>query len=260
MSNSYSDNYYSPDLLTCLNPSIRNLQGLELITEHHAISSDSYKQRVNKTFINSHLGKFNEYKNNEDGSIFRIVILHPNKSEAITGADLIYEQYDIERKQVRIVAIQYKVWEKGVLYFSQSGSLNNQIKRMKGCFCDDNYCCDENKKNSSVDLFRLPYCSAFLRPTDKLQNPNSLITSGFHVPICKIDSIKTQTHQGDKLEYKNVAECSIKSQTFEELFNLEKIGSRWLSIVELEKLYRQSAILEPNRNIILYAQTELKIR
>lgn len=47
---------------------------------------------------------------------------------------------------------------------------------------------------------------------------------------------------------------SLKTVTFEELFDTEMIGSRWLDINELEIFYKQNKVLEPKEKISLYAQ------
>lgn len=59
-----------------------------------------------------------DYKIAKD-RFLRIRLLHPDKAEHILGADLIYEQYDVDTEKVRIAVLQYKTWENGVLYFSQ---------------------------------------------------------------------------------------------------------------------------------------------
>jgi len=41
---------------------------------------------------------------------------------------------------------------------------------------------------------------------------------------------------------------------FEELFNANMLGSKWLTYEELEKLYREHKILEADEHIIIHAQ------
>ncbi|HEX7902631.1 MAG TPA: hypothetical protein VF487_02050 [Chitinophagaceae bacterium] len=242
------------DLKMLLKTEFNAFLNLERVTESQAILNDTYLNRADKIWVENHLGKFNTYRSRDDKSIFRVAVLHPNPSEAISGADLIYEQYNEENKKVRIVAMQYKIWENEILYFSQSGNLEGQLKRMEKCFCCSNLCSDgKNVKVTSLD-YRFPYCCAFLRPTDKLQNPNKLITSGYHLPICKVNDVKTKGYKDYTIQLNNIKKSAIKTQTFEELFDAELLGSRWLEKKELEDLYRRTKVLEPSQRIILHAQ------
>lgn len=170
---------------------------------------------------------------------------------------MIYEQYDESKKMVRIVAIQYKIWENQVLYFSQSGNIQQQLSNMKKCFCDRKYCVDDNGNRVSQRQYRLSYCMAFLKPTDKLQDPKKPITSGYHLPICKVDSLKEATKKDYKLTGQKIKKQSVKASSFEELFDSEMLGSRWIKIKDLEKFYKKNKVLEPSERIILYAQGTL---
>ena len=242
------------DLKMLLRPEFDRFLELRRVTENQAILRDAFRKRPEKIWIDTHLGKFNTYVDKENHTVFRVAVLHPNPSEAITGTDLIYEQYDESTEKVRIVAIQYKIWENEVLYFSQAGNLNDQLKKMAKCFCGDNYCKDSSGNNISTAQYRLPYCCAFLKPTDKLQNPNKLTTTGYHLPICKVDSVKQKALREYMISLGSISQTAIKAQTFEELFNAEILGSRWLDKQELEELYRKTKVLEPSERIILYAQ------
>lgn len=235
-----------------------NILGLVRITESNALMHDIDSKKITHTFINSYLGKFKEYLNREDDSIFRVTVLHPDVPEIITGADLIYEQYNTTGDKVRIAAIQYKIWQNNRLYFSKAGNLITQLGKMKNCFCDDRYCLDECGEPYSKSQFRLPYCTAFLRPTDKLQDPSKLVTTGYHVPVCKIEAMRESGILNTKMELKDIRTISLKTQSFEELFNAQMIGSRWFTISELEKLYQKSNLLKLSDKIILYAQNAPK--
>ena len=247
------------ELKAALKLSPDSILNLERIFEGQAISSDSARDRANSLFVKNHSGKFkyNEYRNKDNGSIFRVQVLHPNPTEAILGADLIYEQYSVSSELVRIAAIQYKLWEDDVLYFSEAPSLEAQVKKMESFFCSGNYCSDEKGERCSFDHFRLPYCSAFLRPTDKLQNTNKLVTSGCHLPICQINRLKESTNRSYKLTRNGIKNASVNTVSFEKLFNDEMIGSRWLGIEELEKLYRKGKIIEPQQKIIIHVQNAI---
>lgn len=258
----YPEDEDKPDALTkefrqlqaLLNKEEQVILGFEKITEDEALRHDIVAERANKVFIKSHLGKYNVYKDKEDGTVFQIAILHPNQKEKITGADLIYEQYDVENKRVRIAAIQYKIWDRRVLYFSQASNALQQIKKLEKCFCDQKFCTDGKGSNFSLEKFRMPFCVAFLRPTDKLQNPRNLITSGFHLPICKIEKIKEYGYRNEIIRWEQLKNTAINSYTFEELFNAEMVGSRWLEVSELERFYQHSGVLEDSQNLIIHAQ------
>jgi hypothetical protein len=245
------------ELNTMIKFQIKPILGLEEVTENQAIIYDSEAARKSHTFVKSHLGKFQEFYNYERDAIFRVAVLHPNPSEAVTGTDLIYEQYNELASHVRIVALQYKVWQDGVLYFSSASNLDDQLKKMSKCFCEDNFCKDDKGNNVCMDGFRLPYCVAFLKPTDKLQNPKNLITSGLHVPVCIIDKLKTPTSKGVKLERIHIQNASLNSGSFEDLFNRQMIGSKWMKVEDLENFYQQSKVLSSSGKIVLYTQTAM---
>lgn len=106
----------------------------------------------------------------------RIRLLHPDKEEHVSGADLVYEQYNILTDEVRFLFLQYKTWDDGTIYISQHKNLIPQLKKLENVLCKSN-CCDKPIDNTDLTDFRLPYCTAFLRPTDKLQHQNSKMVS-----------------------------------------------------------------------------------
>jgi len=222
---------------------------LEKNSENQLIFRDAYK-------ANNHLPLLAESKNKKtfqlsNSNLLTVRVLHPEKSEYITGADLLYERYDKKINTVQIVLIQYKIWEKQKMYFSDDRMLK-QLEKMERFICRNGIC--ECKSNNS---YRFPCCSAFLRPTDKLQNPNQALRStGEHLPICHIDECISQTNRGAKvLEYKNIKKVSLSQEIFEELFNQGKIGSRPLSLRELAELYKDTSILsDKDHKVLLYAQ------
>jgi hypothetical protein len=77
---------------------------------------------------------------------------------------------------------------------------------MKFFTCDKNFCNSASSENS----YRFPCCSGFLRPTDKLQNADQkFISTGEHLPICKIEDCKTKGKNGGSLlEYEKIKEVS----------------------------------------------------
>lgn len=187
-----------------------------------------------------------------DRKYLRIRLLHPDKPEHLTGADLIYEQHDEEREMIRVVFLQYKIWEKGILNLSSIKNLDRQLNRMKKCLCDNGYC-DSDILEEDIREFRFPYCCAFLRPTDKIQEQNErLVSSGIHIPICLIDRLKIS--EGNRLEKKNLKFSTLTQEYFEHLFNRGFIGSRWMKESKLEEFYKSYKILDSDESIIFYAR------
>lgn len=198
--------------------------------------------------------KSSDYKVSEN-RVIRVRLIHPNDGEQSMGADLIYEQYDPENKKVRFLMVQYKIWDGELLYWSQAKNLDPQLKKMSDNLCSNGYCTCENGNNFTSN-FRYPFCSAFLRPTDQLQYKDSPFTSsGMHIPICKIESVTVESKDGNKiLKKKNMRETSLSQKVFEENFNFNQIGSRWMSYEEAEKLYKEHKILENDERIIVHVQ------
>ena len=158
-------------------------------------------------------------------------------------------------KKVRFAMVQYKIWDGELLYWSQAKNLEPQLKKMEDNLCKNGYCLCEDGKNYSTK-YRYPYCSAFLRPTDKLQYKDSKFTSsGMHIPICKINSVTVETKEGNKiLKKQNMKETSLSHKVFEENFNYNQVGSRWMTYQEAEKLYKDHKILESDQRIIVHVQ------
>lgn len=185
----------------------------------------------------------------------RVRVLHPDKPEYATGADLIYENYwDAGTVQlVRFAALQYKVWRNKTLYID--GRAQKQLEKMETTFCGKTFC-DEGKDNRRKDTYRLPYCSAFLRPTDELQSEDaSLLSTGCYAPICVVKRQQQPTSKGNSVLYsKNIRSEAVTHKVFEEVFNINMMGSRWITYGELEQLYHDTNILEPDEHIIIHAQ------
>lgn len=189
-----------------------------------------------------------------DNNLLTIRVLHPEIPEHITGADLVYERYDNNTNTAVIALVQYKIWENKKMYFSENASnarMLGQIDKMKNFLCNKGIC-----KNNNKNKYRFPCCSAFLRPTDKLQSPNqAFISTGEHLPICHIEDCITTYPNGTRvLEYDNVRKISLSHNMFEELFNQGKIGSKPLSLEELADLYKDSSIISKKDRMLLYAQ------
>lgn len=218
-------------------------------TEHQLITRDAYN--IDRDIPVMFKGKATIDYELPNKNNLRIRILHPDNPEHITGADLIYENHDKSNEEVSLVFIQYKIWENKKLYLSDKRMMK-QIGRLKSNTCNKGLCtCNDTNQN-----YRFPYCTSFLRPTDALQSANQkLISSGEHLPICKIDLVKeTGINGGELLSYKSIKGSSISGYLFEELFNREKIGSKKLSYKELKNFYKGMEIIKSKESVLLYAR------
>ncbi|KPH12969.1 hypothetical protein [Chryseobacterium sp. ERMR1:04] len=219
-------------------------------SEHKSLNHDFYLRSRDDYFGKPiyETDNFKDYQINKN-KILRLRLLHPDKDEAILGVDLIYEHFDMEFEIVRFAHMQYKTWNNSVLYESASSNMRAQLLKMKDHICDSSFC---DGHESSPSEYRFPYCSAFLRPTSKLQANNSkLVTSGYHVPLCQ--ALKLLDKDG-KLTKLSIKDKSIKGSIFEELFVSNIAGSRWISIDELEKFYEDKGIASNLNTIRIHAQ------
>lgn len=166
------------------------------------------------------------------GNKLRIKLYHPTRPEFVLGSDLTYEVYDTNTALMRFVHLQYKTFDRGKLYFSRTG-LRGQMDRLHQNFCQRGYC-RAIKKNNAVK-YRLPFCSAFLRPTDKIQLNNiKLNTTGVHIPVCSaFELADKQTHLSSKDCYSH----GVSNRIFEEMFCNGHLGSGWMSIDKVRKAY-----------------------
>ena len=181
----------------------------------------------------------------------RIRLLHPDKPEHISGADIIYEKHNIKKLTMRIAAIQYKLWDNKQLY--QEPRMSSQLNKLHKLFCLKDMCTCSNG-----DTYRFPCCSAFLRPTDKIQKGSQrLLSSGLHVPLCKINELwETGSHGGTKLTYKGIKKSSLSGEMFEALFNSGKVGSREFPSYEIERFYKENEIFEHNERIVIHVREQ----
>jgi hypothetical protein len=238
--------------IASLEAAIENLKPRRL-SEHRILERDFCK--IDRT----HLGAEKHFETDDyidykiaNDRYLRVRLLHPDKPEHILGADLIYEQFSVETEKVRIAVLQYKTWDNGVLYFSQSNNIEAQLLKLKANLCDKDFCKQPAHLNGQLD-YRFPYCCAYIRPTDKLQNSDSkMISQGIHIPVCSALQIKNDN--GNKIEKNQVRHSTLTHEVFENLFNHSFIGSRWIAITELEEFYRDKKILEPDRSFKLYAK------
>ncbi len=184
----------------------------------------------------------------------RIRVLHPDKPEHTRGADLIYEFCDQESRIARIALLQCKIWDGHTLRFSDAKNLDAQLQRLSSVSCEQELCNCPNFEQPPKG-YRLPYCAAFLRPTDRLQRPDAtLVSSGTHVPVCVARTVSLESTGGRALRRDPLRGRSVSQRLFEELFNRGMLGSRWLPYQEIEALYREHRILDSDQRIIVYAQ------
>jgi len=183
------------------------------------------------------------------GRLMRIRVAHETQIEAINGADLMYEHHLCEKKLVKIAAVQYKILTDGK-YVDKSKKLKSQLDRLKNCFCD-NLPCHSEETNKFGHFYKLPECTAFLRPTYRLQNPKSTVLSrGFYLPVCLVNKI---------WDTKPIKEESVDGQVvrhamFEDLFNAGLLGSRWLTIEQLDQVYKSHKVLEASETSVVHVK------
>lgn len=218
-------------------------------TEGQLIFRDSHV--INKNLPGLGTGK--AYRDFElaDDKILRMRVFHPDKMEHISGADFIYERFNKKTRKVNIILVQYKIWEDREMYVSDE-RMQKQLNRMK-CFSCDNKLCNSRQQDNK---YRFPCCTSFLRPTDKLQNPEqTFMSTGEHIPICKINDYKSKGKYGaDVLKYKDIKEISLASDLFQELFNRGKIGSCEMDHEELQELYEKTNLMKSDDTLLFYAQ------
>jgi hypothetical protein len=186
-----------------------------------------------------------------DENVLRVRVLHPDVPEHVSGADIIYERHAPYEEKANLVVVQYKIWEGKVLHLSDT-RMQAQLKKLQTFACNGGLC----KDISGATSFRFPFCSAFLRPTDKLQHPDQkFISSGEHLPICRIDACSTQSSRGGSLlEYEHIRETSLSGEAFVYLFTSGKVGSRSLTYAELAGLYSRFRIASESDHLVIYAQ------
>jgi hypothetical protein len=218
-------------------------------SENQLIFRDAYNVERNLPAIQS--GRASRDFELPDGNVLRVRVLHPDRPEHVSGADIIYERHSPMEEKASIVAVQYKIWNDKVLRLTDPRMID-QLAKLKRFMCANGTCGQDESDNT----YRFPCCAAFLRPTDKLQKTDQkYFSTGEHLPICRIDECKTETARGKPaLEYRNMRNVSLSSEMFEYLFNKGKIGSRLLSYAELKTLYADYLIESAEDHVVIYAQ------
>lgn len=183
------------------------------------------------------------------GRFMRIRIVHETKVEPINGADLIYEHHDLVSGRVRIAAVQYKIL-RDERYVRKSDQLKAQLTRLEDCFCKALPCKINNDPENLV--YRLPTCVAFLRPTYKLQSTKSSVLSrGFYLPVC---AVQTLWKSSSEISEESANRQVVRQAMFEDLFNANLLGSRWLTVQELDTIYKSQKILEPFETSLVHVK------
>jgi hypothetical protein len=126
---------------------------------------------------------------------------------------------------------------------------------MRTAFCDSGFC---NKPANIGDdeRYRLPYCSAFIRPTDKRQTKDAWqVTHAWQVPICEALQKFETTRDGHKvLHSKLISNCAVTQDAFQDFFNRGMLGSRWMNVDNLNKFYSAIGIPDDLDRVVIHAQ------
>jgi hypothetical protein len=140
---------------------------------------------------------------------------------------LVYEHYDVEDETVRLALIQYKLWDGRSL--SQDPGMEKHLRKLWAVTCKGELCSGPDDR--ALWRYHLPHCAAFLRPTDRLQEPNSaLISSGLHIPMGAVNFSWTDTGKDGKALKRATAEGNaVSHRVFEELFNCSLLGTKKLA-------------------------------
>jgi len=221
------------------------------VSEHKILERD-FSLEPKHEFFKKKLYETDNYKDYDlsENRVLRLRMLHPDREEAIIGADLIYEFFDLLKEEVRFIHLQYKTWDEQVLYLNQ-GSIKEQLTKLQLNVCRAGLCSDENGAKFPNN-YRLPYCSAFFRPTNKIQSVDSALHSvGNHIPVCEV--LKIMQNE-PKLTRKNMRGNFLTSDNFMDLFIGNILGSRWIRLTSLEKYYEEKDILSLTNSIRVHAQ------
>lgn len=218
-------------------------------SEHQLIFKDAY--HAENYLPARRFGRgYRDFELPED-RVLRVRVLHPDIPEQVTGADLIYERHDPKLRKASMVAVQYKIWEDRTLYLSDP-RMATQLERLSRFLCKRGLC----SQGTDADGFRFPHCSAFIRPTDKLQNAgHKFFSTGEHLPICRIQQCKgLGARSAEVLTYDRIKDVSVTGDMFEYLFNRGKLGSRLLDYDELDTFYQDHSLDFGESTLLIYAQ------
>ena len=178
------------------------------------------------------------------GRSLRLRILHPNRPEHISGADVVYEFCDDQREMARFAFVQYKMWDAEKI--SNSRIDDRQLKKLRTKLCKARFC---TRKKKGSTCFRMPYCSAFLRLTNMLQPEDTRhVSAGRFTPVCMV-----QTEGRGSLSRSDLETRDLSSDIFESAFAEGLAGSDWLPYTTVERMYRDCEILKRTDRLVIYA-------
>lgn len=225
----------------------------EISRESHSENQLIFRDAYNAERNLPEMGTGKAYKSFKlpSGNVLRVRVLHPDKPEHVTGADIIYERHAPYDAEASVVVVQYKIWEERNLRLNDA-RMKAQLNRLENFVCKNSLCsCPEGDES-----YRFPYCAAFLRPTDRLQKADQkLISSGEHIPICRIASCVEKSVRGtDTLTFDSMRGTSLSYEAFEYLFNAGKIGSRMISYIELIEIYKKYEVATSDSHVVIHAQ------
>ncbi len=145
------------------------------------------------------------------------------------------------------------MWNNRELHYDER--MGKQLKRLQKAFCQRQFC-KPSLHSKRANAYRLPFCAAFLRPTDKLQSPDStFVSTGYHIPVCVVErSWKDRERGGKVIESKNIRSEAVTHRVFEELFNANMLGSGWITYDDLERLYHETKVLDAKERIVIHVQ------
>ena len=192
--------------------------------------------------------------------VMRIRFTHETKAEDIAGVDLIYECHRPKEKKARLVAVQYKLPKGESPNIVITNDIQKQLDRMCTVFCKNELCVEPSFDGEPMNNrpYTLPHCCAFFRPTDRLQQFNSrLATTGYHIRRCDIDRVCefAKDGKGNKVITPEISMGhGISYKIFEELFNTERLGSRWLTYEQLQRFHQTYEVIKPFEQAGIYIQ------
>jgi hypothetical protein len=183
--------------------------------------------------------------------VMRIRVTHETKIEGINGADLIYEHHDLKLNRVRIAAVQYKIL-KDERYTPKSKKLERQLTRLDKCFCQEIPCKDDKEEKAEL-AFRFPTCAAFLRPTYRLQNrQSSILSRGYYMSVCLVRELWKNKQE---ISEQSIDGQIIRQAVFDELFNANLLGSRWIDTKKLDEIYKAQGVLQSSETSVVHVKT-----
>lgn len=99
----------------------------------------------------------------------------------------------------------------------------------------------------------LAFLLGFFKATDRKQgSDSSLVTSGLHCPVCRIQKVRNSEEK--KITKDTIRNISVGHSIFEEMFVYNMLGSRWFSFDELEEYYDRIGIETEMNTIRIHAQ------